>query len=108
MGSREERIAENEAWCRELNERKAQWIKRGLPAAGYRCECWDIGCGTRFKLSAQEWREARSRPNRFVVAPGHVAQEAETVIREEPRFWLVEKEGDAGAVAEERAEGPPR
>jgi hypothetical protein len=34
--SREERIAENEAFCRDLNERKAEWLSGGLQAAGFR------------------------------------------------------------------------
>ena len=39
FSSREERIAFNEAWCRDLNERKADWMRSGLPTAGFRCEC---------------------------------------------------------------------
>jgi hypothetical protein len=46
---------------------------------------------------------ARSRPNRFVVAPGHVAEEVEAVVDEFSEFWLVEKLGEAGAVAESLA-----
>ena len=103
MPSREERIARNEAWCRELNERKAQWMKSGLPAAGFRCECWEMDCGSRFQLSAREWREARSRPDRFVVAPEHVAGDVETVVKEYSSFWLVEKKGEAGELAEKRS-----
>jgi len=101
FGSREERIAENEAWCRRLNERKAQWIASGLPTAGFRCECWQMDCGSRFRLSEEEWREARSRPDRFVVAPEHVARDVEVVVKERPNFWLVEKNGEAGEVVEE-------
>jgi hypothetical protein len=103
MRSREERIASNEALCRELNERKAEWMKNGLPTAGFRCECAELGCGSRFQLSGGEWAEARSRPNRFAVAPGHVVAEVETVVKRHPNFWLVEKDGRAGEVAEKRS-----
>jgi hypothetical protein len=98
--SREDRIARNEDLCRDLNERKARWIERGQLAAGFRCECWNLGCGDRLNLSGRHWEEARSRANRFVVAPGHVVTEFEAVVKEYPHFWLVEKRGKAGDEAE--------
>jgi ketosteroid isomerase-like protein len=102
--SREERIAENEVWYRSLNERKAEWLKGGLPAAGFRCECWRSDCGERIQLSNREWEEARSRANRFAVLPGHIATDVEEtdveeVVEEYPHFWLIEKRGEAGDVA---------
>jgi hypothetical protein len=103
FGSREERIAYNEAWCRNLNERKAEWMKGGHLAAGFRCECWQVECDERIRLSGTEWREVRSRANRFAVVPGHIASEHESVIAEYPHFWLIEKQGEAGEVAEELA-----
>ena len=102
-GSREERLARNEDWCRDLNERKADWVKDGHLTAGFRCECGKVDCRDRIRLSGRDWQEVRSRGNRFAVAPGHVAQEAETVVEERPGFWLVEKIGEAGEVAEESA-----
>jgi hypothetical protein len=102
-GSHEERIAYNEAWYRGLNERKADWMKRGHATAGFRCECWRVDCGARIVLSGREWQEVRSRPNRFAVAPGHVAADLEAVVEEYPHFWLIEKQGKAGEVAEKLA-----
>ena len=102
-GSREERIAYNEAWSRELNERKAKSMKSGDSAAGFRCECWQADCNERIPLSGGEWEEVRSKPNRFAVAPGHVAADLEVVINQRPHFWLVEKHGEAGEVAEKLA-----
>ena len=78
--SREERIAENEAVCRDLNRSKDDWLRSGLQVAGFRCECWRIDCGVRMRLSRQEWREVRSRPERFAVAPGHTAIDVEPGI----------------------------
>jgi hypothetical protein len=101
--SHAERIADNEAWYRELNERKAEWLKDGLPAAGFRCECWRIGCGARIRLSKREWEEVRSRANRFAVAPGHTAIDLEQVVKEYPHFWIIEKRGEAGVEAAKRA-----
>jgi hypothetical protein len=100
-GSTESRIAFNEAFSRDLNERKAEWIESGQVVAGFRCECWQIDCGERLQLSSREWHEVRSRPNRFAVAPGHIARDHEAVVKEYPHFWLIEKHGRAGNVAEE-------
>jgi hypothetical protein len=102
-GSREERIALNEALSRNLNERKAKWIEAGQVVAGFRCECWQVDCGERVQLSGREWHEVRSLPNRFAVVPGHIAAEHETVVKEYSHFWLIEKHGEAGEVAEELA-----
>ena len=105
--SQEERIAENEAFCRDLNERKAEWLSGGLQAAGFRCECWRIDCGDRIRLSGREWREVRSRPERFAIAPGHTATDVEPgveeVVKKYQHFWIVEKRGEARDVAEKRA-----
>ena len=101
----EERIAENESFCRELNRSKDDWLRSGLQVAGFRCECWRIECGERLRLSKQEWREVRSRGERFAVAPGHVAAHvpgAEEVVKEYDHFWIVEKRGEAGEIAAER------
>ena len=100
LGSREERIAYNEAWCRELNERKAKSREGAEAAAGFRCECWQVDCEERIPLSGGEWEEARSEPNYFAVAPGHVAEDLEVVVKEYPHFWLVQKHGEAGEIAE--------
>ena len=101
LGAREERIAYNEVWCRDLNQRVAKWAGSGVPAEGFRCECWRVGCEERIRLSGEEWREVRSKANRFAVAPEHIAAELEAVVREYPHFWLIEKQGRAGEVAKE-------
>jgi hypothetical protein len=100
-GSREERIAYNEAWFRDLNERKARWMANGLASGGFRCECADVNCFVRLRLSPTQWREARSRPDRFVVALDHVARDVEIVVKEYPDCLLIEKQGEAARVAEE-------
>ena len=105
--SREERIAENEAFCRDLNRSKDDWLRSGLQAAGFRCECWRIDCVVRLRLSKEEWQEVRARPERFAVAPGHVATVVEPgveeVVKEYEHFWIVEKRGEAGEIAAKRA-----
>ena len=103
FGSRDERIAHNQAWSRSLNERRAEWVSRPDETSGFRCECWQRDCPERVPLSALDWKMARAKANRFVVAPGHVADELEVVVDEFPWFWLVEKAGEAAAVAEDLA-----
>jgi hypothetical protein len=100
FGTRDQRVAFNEALCRQLNERKAKWINSGLPTAGFRCECSTMHCGSRLPLSPEDWEEARAHADTFVVAPGHVAPDVEVVVKEHPEFWVVEKQGDAGDIAE--------
>jgi hypothetical protein len=101
--SREERIAENEAFCRDLNTSKEEWLRAGLQVAGFRCECWRLDCGVRLRLSRREWQEVRSRAERFAVAPGHTAIDVEPgveeVVKKYEHFWIVEKRGEAGEVA---------
>ena len=99
--SREERIAFNESLCRDLNRRKVPWMKSRLLSANFRCECGDLDCGVRFLLSETQWSDVRSRPDRFAVAPQHVAHDVEVVVKEYPDFWIVEKQGDAEKIAEE-------
>ena len=101
--SHDERIAYNEAWFRNLNERKAEWMNAGHPVAGFRCECWRIDCGARVRLSRREWEEVRAQADRFAVAPGHTASDVESVVKEYPHFWIVEKRGEAGEEAEKVA-----
>ena len=104
--AQEERIAENEAFCRDLNRNKADWLRSGLAVAGFRCECWRIECSERIRLSRREWREVRSRPERFAIAPGHTAIDVEPgveeVIKKYEDFWIVEKRGEAGEEAAKR------
>jgi hypothetical protein len=101
FGEREKRIAYNEVWHRDLNERKAEWMRNGLPAAGFRCECGRRDCGARLPLSKREWDEIRSEPTRFAVAPGHVALDVEAVVKEHPDFWIIEKQGEAADIVRE-------
>jgi hypothetical protein len=100
FGSREERIAYNEAWSRSLNERRAEWAAGREARPSFRCECWRQDCTARIPLSRGDWKMARAEPTRFAVAPDHVAENFEAVVKAFPRFWLIEKFGEAGKIAE--------
>ena len=93
MGSREERVAKNEALFREVNER----IKRMNEhldtddEADFICECGDGECTHPVSLTLVEYEEVRSRGTHFAVLPGHVVPEVERVVARYPRFAVVEK-----------------
>jgi hypothetical protein len=103
FGSREERIAYNEDWSRSLNERRAEWVGGRAAVADFRCECSQPECTENIPLSGEDWKMVRAKPSRFAVAPDHVAENFEAVVKAFPRFWLVEKLGEAGEIAEELA-----
>ena len=104
FGSREERIAHNESWSRSLNERRAEWVSGRAELTGFRCECWQDDCAERILLSVEDWAVARAEPNRFAVAPHHVADSFEAVVTAFSGFWVIEKFGEAGEVAEKLAD----
>jgi hypothetical protein len=103
FGSREERIAYNESWSRSLNEDRAEWVLAKDAIGEFRCECWKQDCPEVISLTGEDWKFVRAKPNRFAVAPQHVAEASEAVVKAFPDFWLIEKLGEAGEVAEEMA-----
>lgn len=99
---REERLAENESFFREVNERiddVGPTPENGLTL--FVCECGDPGCSERISMSHQEYEEVRSNSARFVVRPGHVIPDVETVVVVTDRYTVVEKRGEAADVADE-------
>ena len=93
-----------EASKRLRNEREMRWAAEGaISAPSFRCECSRPDCHVFLTVSDREWREIRSRPNRFAVAPGHAARPLEATVKEYPHFSLVEKLGQAGILAAELA-----
>jgi hypothetical protein len=85
------RLAHNEALFRtvneEIDENRASDGKRA-----YVCECVDPDCAATIELTATEYETVRARPDRFVVAPGHVLPEVEHVVAAEPDYTIVEKD----------------
>jgi hypothetical protein len=108
FGSWEERIAYTEAWSRSLNVRRAEWALGREAMPSFRCECWQHGCAERILLSSKDWTLIRAEPCRFAVAPHHVAENFEAVVKAFPRFWLIEKFGEAGEIAAELASSEMR
>ena len=96
-----ERLAKNESFFRQVNERIKE-VADGLEGARtyeFLCECSDPGCTERIELTREEYESVRAKPARFVLARGHTVKEVEHVVEREDEHVVVEKRGVAGQVA---------
>ena len=97
------RLARNEALFREVNETvQALEISNGQDndLHEFFCECADVECTIRVKLTHTEYETARSEGRRFIVACGHERRDIERIVLECERFLLVEKTGGGGDEAQ--------
>lgn len=93
--TRQQRLVKNEQAARGFNRRRESLEQ----SAGvdedeqvpFLCECGDRECVETLALSLEEFDDAHSKPNRFVVRPGHVFPEVEEVVERRELYWLVEK-----------------
>src|SRR5262245_18128061 len=96
MSERGRRVGENEAMWRQINELSP-------PDEGGRNlvfgECGLVTCTERVSMTAQEYENVLSSPTTFVVSLGHELPDVEHVISSNERFRVVDKEGEAAAVA---------
>jgi hypothetical protein len=102
---RERRAGKNQALFREINERVEEINQAHdlwLTLSDWVCECADDTCTERIELTPQQYEEVRESPTHFAVAPSdeHVLPDVERVVERNLRYWVVEKLGDAGVVAE--------
>jgi hypothetical protein len=98
----DERLAENEAFFRSINEKIRSAVDRfGADGHVYSfiCECADPSCLERVSLSIADYEAVRADGATFVLAPGHEVRSIEKVVETTPDHVLVEKVGVAGAVA---------
>ena len=89
----EERIARNDAAFRAANERirgRAEEVG-GSSRIPFLCECGDLECVQALMLTAAEFTEAHSAPNRFIVLPGHTFPDVERIVASHDRYEVVEK-----------------
>ena len=98
------RAAENEVIFRnanqEIEQRRAELDVPGFTP--FLCECEDERCKSLIFLSQEEYAEARTKPNWFILAPGHKFRTG-TIRSSTDRFDLVEKDGLAKEIAEREA-----
>jgi hypothetical protein len=107
MDAREERLAKNEIVFRDVNERiedmavaQAQLL-RDERDLGFLCECSNVDCTLRLRLTLTDYEQARSDPAQFVVALGHELPEIEEVVSIGDGYQVVRKQGAAAVIAEE-------
>ena len=99
------RAARNQSLFREINERVKRLndgFSMVLPLGDWICECADDTCVERIELSAHAYEVVRANGTHFLVAPSdaHVYPDVERVTVRNDHYWVVEKFGKAGEVAE--------
>jgi hypothetical protein len=52
------------------------------------------------EVTPEQYSAVRANPRQFLVLPGHVVTEVETVVAEHDGYVVVEKLGGAGSLAE--------
>ena len=103
MDPRQERLARNEALFREVNERvRAIATVHGRDAHVYEffCECSNTDCTFQLRSTLSEYEAVRAHGDRFLIAPEHALPEIEVVIERTDAWWVVEKQGETGELAE--------
>ena len=96
------RLARNEAFFREVNERiddVAASLGDDDHRYEYVCECSEPSCTDRIELTRDEYEHVREDEARFVLAPGHVTSQIESVVERDDDHVLIEKVGAAANVA---------
>ena len=103
MDAREQRMAQNEALFREVNEKIEAAAHQLGPNVPYEflCECANADCTFRIVLPLEVYENIRSDPKQFVVLPLHFTPEVETLVAEEETHWVVRKTGEAGEYVEQ-------
>ena len=96
MGERGRRVGENEAMWRQINELTPP--EPGVMNLVF-CECGLLTCTERVSMTAKEYEQVRELATTFVVAPGHELPDVEHIVAANERYRVVEKEGEAAAVA---------
>ena len=106
MDKRQERMARNEAFFREVNERIEQANERFSEdvdpddsTLNFTCECSEPSCTGQLELTRAQYEAVRADPKRFVVLPGHEDTRVATVVQQHEGFTVVEKIEDAAEVA---------
>jgi hypothetical protein len=101
---RSDRAARNEALFRRVNERLEEINEAFEPIleeAEFFCECADINCMEKIRMTLSEYEAVRDVSTHFAVRPGHILPDEERVVEERAEYVVVEKLGQAGRRAEE-------
>jgi hypothetical protein len=100
----EDSPSERRAAFSEVNRRRVnEAIERGQVAVRevtFICECGLVGCTEKLQLTIEEYEDVRTDFDRFLVAPGHVIEDVETVAEDHGDYLVAVKHGVAAEVAE--------
>jgi hypothetical protein len=102
--SRSDRAARNEALFRRVNERVEEVNKAFEPILGtadFFCECADVECMEKIRMTIPEYEALRQVSTHFAVKPGHEDPTTERALEERVGYMIVEKFGHAGERAEQ-------
>lgn len=100
-----QRIAENEARFRAVNDRISAAIGEfrgghGRATFPIMCECAVTECDEMVEITAEQYDHVRSSDRWFAVRPEHVIEAAERRVEDHGTWWLIEKIGVGGKLAE--------
>jgi hypothetical protein len=100
-----QRVAENEARVRKVNEEIEAAVERLQPDLSlipFVCECGHLECVVILRLSLADYNAVRKDARWFICSPGHELTQAghERVIKARDGYVIVEKQGDAAKIAE--------
>jgi hypothetical protein len=99
-----DRAARNEALFRRVNERVEevnQAFESILGDSDFFCECADIECMDKIRMSLADYEELRQVSTHFAVKPGHDDPETERVVEQRSGYLIVQKVGHAGKRADD-------
>jgi hypothetical protein len=103
---RKRRLGRNQSLYRRVNE-SIEELNEGfafvIPYPAFVCECANTGCIQQIQLDIAEYEQVRRSPVQFAIYPdtSHLYPDAERVVFQNDRYWIVEKMGAARAVSEE-------
>jgi hypothetical protein len=96
---RELRAGRNQALFRAVNE-QLEALHDGSARQTIACECADVACTQIIEIDHEQYTTVRRNPRRFVVLPGHVYPEVESVVEERDGYVVVEKHRVAAKFVE--------
>lgn len=101
---RRARVGANEAVFRQVNERIEdlnESFETFTETFKVVCECGDAVCLDQITITATAYNDVRADAAQFIVVPGHVDPEVETVVDSNDEYEVVRKrEGPQKHIAE--------
>lgn len=98
MDERARKLALNEAFFRDVNERINEQVEVWAHGTGehaeYLCECSNSDCTFKIELKQDEYEHVRTNGEWFAIVPEHALPEIEDVVERHDRYWIVSKRGD--------------